>query len=144
MTPQSSSFLFFFAQIFSLLIGSEATTENLDLTAPPPPPSSFWRFSPVSDRQGVCSHLVKEELFSFLRARCPIVQFSTRNLLPSLQGGRRASVPQSLLSFLPSVAKSLRAHGTQMNFQIDCSSGMINMDWMFTVLSRMVRFDYFS
>jgi len=31
-----------------------------------------------------------------------------------------------------------------MNFQIDCLSGMINMDWMFTVLSRMVSFNYFS
>lgn len=48
MTLQSSCFLFFFAQILSLVVESVAASEKFDLAVPPPPPSSFWRFSPKS------------------------------------------------------------------------------------------------
>ncbi len=82
MTLQSSCFLFFFAQILSLVVESVAASEKFDLAVPPPPPSSFWRFSPVRYGRDVRSNrFVSDDiLFSYQRIPCRVVLFSIRNL----------------------------------------------------------------
>ncbi|KAL7469582.1 hypothetical protein ACHAXS_009842 [Conticribra weissflogii] len=72
MTLQSSCFLFFFAQILSLVVESVAASENFDLAVPPPPPSSFWRFSPVRYRRDVRSNRFVSDDILFSYQRIPL------------------------------------------------------------------------